>query len=360
MKIVIIGAGVAGLGIGWRLAQAGADVTVLERSQPASGASWAAAGMIAAAAEMDEADGAEAVFASYSNGLWPDFAAELERACGGRIGYRQSGALILAQDASALAAMQAREKPGAKVVSPAEARAIAPMLTGEFAGALSVEREAHVDNRALGQALAIAFQRAGGKLQSNEAAVRIERRDGKAVTALTPFHLHHADAFVIAAGAWSGLIEPELAPIVPVKGEMIALAPLAEAMPPAPCIWADGVYAVPRGRLLLVGATVEEAGFDTALTRAAASLLRAKAQAAMPGLKDWTEVDHWAGLRPRAPDGLPLLGPTVVEGLFVAGGQYRNGILFTPGIARMMADLILGQGGVIPAFDPRRFAGSST
>jgi glycine oxidase len=136
---------------------------------------------------------------------------------------------------------------------------------------------------------------------------------------------------------------------------MIALAPPAGMSPPGPCIWADGVYAVPRGRLLLLGATVEEAGFDTGLTAGAASRLRASAEAAMPSLRDWTLMDHWAGLRPRAPDGLPLLGPTAVEGLFVAGGQYRNGILFAPAIARMMGDLILGQGKAIAAFDPRRF-----
>jgi glycine oxidase len=355
MRVVIIGAGVAGLGIGWRLAQAGAAVTVLERTQPASGASWAAAGMIAVTAELAESVGAERVFANYSSGLWPDFAAELEQACGGGIGYSQSGALILAQDSSALAAMKTRAGPGLRILDVAEARAIAPMLTGEFAGALWAEREAHVDNRALGEALAIAFQRAGGTLKTNEAVVRIGRSGGKAVSAHTPFNLYHADAFVIAAGAWSGLLEPELAPITPVKGEMIALAAPAEASPPTPCIWADGVYAVPRGRLLLLGATVEEAGFDTGLTEQAASSLRARAEAAMPELREWPVTDHWAGLRPRAPDGLPLLGPTAVEGLYVAGGQYRNGILFAPAIARMMADLLLGRGEPLPAFDPRRF-----
>jgi len=364
MKIVIIGGGAAGLGIGWRLAQAGAEVTLLERSQPGSGATWASAGMIAITAELANADPDESAFASYSNGLWPAFAKELEQECGFSIGYSESGALMLAQDDETLAALQARTGAGLTFVAPPQARALAPMLTGEFLGALWAEHEAHVDNRALGHGLATAFQRAGGKLQSNEAVVRIERRpssDGqlRAAIAHTPFGLYHADAFVIAAGAWSGLIEPELAPVTPVKGEMIALAPPGDEVPPRPCIWAEGVYAVPRGRLLLLGATVEEAGFDTALTHQAAAQLRAAAEAAMPGLKAWTQVDHWAGLRPRSPDGLPLLGPTAVEGLFVAGGQYRNGILFTPAIARMMADVILGQGQGIAAFDPRRFTGNS-
>jgi glycine oxidase len=76
----------------------------------------------------------------------------------------------------------------------------------------------------------------------------------------------------------------------------------------------------------------------------------------MPALRDWSLSEHWAGLRPKSPDGLPLLGPTRVPNLFVAGGQYRNGILFTPAIAREMADIMLGKGRVVPDFDPRRFA----
>ena len=168
---------------------------------------------------------------------------------------------------------------------------------------------------------------------------------------------------MIAAGAWSGLLD---IPITPVKGEMIALSPPKEAPPhgaalPGPVIWGNGVYCVPRphsgerGRLL-VGATVQQAGFDTALTPAARDHLRGRAEALMPSLKDWTLADHWAGLRPASPDGLPLLGPTATGNLFVAGGQYRNGILFAPAIAQMMADLVRGQGRIIPAFDPQRFA----
>jgi len=353
MKVVIIGAGVAGLGIGWRLAQAGVDVTVLERAQPASGASWAAAGMIAATAEL-EAGSPELEFAKYSNDLWPSFAQELEQTIGDTIGYRQSGALMLAQDAAGLEAL-ARSAPGLKLLDPSQTRAMVPLLTGEYAGALWAEREAHVDNRSLGYGLALAFRAAGGKLIVNEAVVRIERRGGRAAVAHTPYAFHHADIFVLAAGAWSGMIEPELVPVAPVKGEMIALAPPDGIDPPVPYILADGVYAVPRGRLLLLGATVEDAGFNTHLTHHAAALLRSRAEAVMPGLRDWSLVDHWAGLRPRAPDGLPLLGPTRLEGLYVAGGQYRNGILFTPAIARMMADLVMGRGEAIPAFDPRRF-----
>jgi glycine oxidase len=105
---------------------------------------------------------------------------------------------------------------------------------------------------------------------------------------------------------------------------------------------------------MLVGATVEEAGFDTKTTRAARESLRARAELLIPAMQDWVLVDHWAGLRPKSPDGLPLLGQ-LANGVFVAGGQYRNGILFAPAIADHVRDLVLGRAAVIPAFDPRRF-----
>jgi glycine oxidase len=353
MKVVIIGAGVAGLSIGWRLAQAGMEVTILERAQPGSGASWAAAGMIAVTAELMEADTSEIEFARHSNGLWPDFAQEVETASGQEIGYRRSGALILAEDEAALARLS-EKAGGLAMLSPAEARALAPMVSGALAGALWSPKEAQVDNRALGVALTLAFQRAGGRLFANEAVVRIERRDGRAAIAHTAFGLYHADLFVLAAGAWSGLIEAELAPITPVKGEMIALAPSKGVKLPGPVIWGHGIYAVPRDGRLLIGATVESVGFDTRLTGQALNFLMDRAEALMPGLKDWTLADHWAGLRPRAPDGLPLLGPTAVEGLWLAGGQFRNGILFAPAIAENIAGQVAGKAPPIPAFDPRR------
>ena len=354
MKIVIIGAGVAGLSIGWRLVQAGAEVTILERSQPGSGATGASAGMLAVTAELVDAHAAEIEFAHYSNGLWPAFAETLEEESGRALGYSRSGALILAEDAAALARLERRVAGSLKLLSGNELRAHVPQVTGEVPGALWAAEEAHVDTRALGVALAIAFQKAGGKLLTNEAVVRIERRGGRAAIAHTPFGLYHADVFVLTAGAWSSLLEPELAPIAPVKGEMIALSPPPGETPPAPVIWGNGIYMVPRAGQLLIGATVENVGFDTGLTDAARDGLRAAGEKLMPALKGWALAEHWASLRPRSPDGLPLLGPTRVEGLWLAAGQYRNGILFAPAIAENLCRQLMGEGVVIAAFDPRR------
>jgi glycine oxidase len=136
---------------------------------------------------------------------------------------------------------------------------------------------------------------------------------------------------------------------------MIRLAPPSGQALPGPVIWGNGVYAVSRADGLVIGATMEDAGLDTATTTQAQDYLRGAAEVLMPDLRNWTLAAHWAGLRPRAPDGLPMLGPTVVEGLWLASGQYRNGILFAPAVAETMADQILGRASVIPAFDPRRF-----
>jgi glycine oxidase len=355
MKIVVIGAGVAGLSLGWRLAQAGAEVTILERSQPGSGATGAAAGMIAVTAELMDAHAVEIEFARYSNALWPEFAEAVEAASDRMIGYSRSGALIVAADEAALAQLVKRAaEPGLEILDAAQVRAQAPLVSGLQVGALWAPKEAQVDARALGMALAHAFQRAGGCLVTNEAVVRIERHDGRAATAHTPFGRYDADVFVLAAGAWSGMLESGLAPITPVKGEMIALAPPKEGQLPGPVIWGNGIYAVPRGNRLLIGATVESVGFDTALTGAARDGLRSKAEMLMPALKDWSLVDHWASLRPRSPDGLPLLGPTALDGLWLASGQFRNGILFAPAIAESLTAQLMGKAAPIAAFDPRR------
>ena len=355
MKVVIIGAGVAGLGVGWRLAQAGAEVIILERSQPGGGATWAAAGMIAVTAELLDAHAVEIEFARQSNALWPEFVEEVEAASDRVVGFSRKGAMILAADTAELARLTRKASdPGLSMLDPGQVRALAPLVTGPQAGALWSPKEAVVDNRALGVALAHAFQRAGGQLNTNEAVVRIERKGGRAAIAHTPFGLYHADVFVLAAGAWSGQLETELAPITPVKGEMIALEPPRGEALPDQVIWGHGVYVVPRDGRLFVGATAEMVGFDTAITDEAARTLRAGVENLLPAVKDWALVDQWAGLRPRAPDGLPLLGPTSVDGLWLAAGQFRNGILFAPAIAQSMAAQLMGKAAPIPAFDPRR------
>ncbi|HXM00564.1 MAG TPA: glycine oxidase ThiO [Rhizomicrobium sp.] len=361
MKVVIVGAGIAGLSLGWRLAQSGASVTVLERAQPGAGATLASAGMIAPTAEHGDETSAEAKFGRASAALWPSFAAEIEQMSGRKIGFRPEGTLLIAQTGDEFAQLQRRgaSLPSMKSLSTADALALEPMLAPGIAGALFDPDEAQVDNRAVGLALAVAFIRAGGMLQTNETAVRIDVADNRAAAAVSPFATYHADAIVLAAGAWTariqGLPPKIMPPVIPVKGEMIALEPGGPL--PTHVIWGNEVYLVPRNGRLFVGATVARDGFDTSLTDAAADWLRAHAVGLMPALAEWETAEHWAGLRPGSPDDLPILGATALDGLFVASGQYRNGILLAPAIAEALRSLILERRSSvdISAFDPRRF-----
>jgi glycine oxidase len=360
MRVAIIGAGVAGLGIGWRLVQAGADVTVFDRAQPASGASWAAAGMIAPNGEFGDKKNAETDFARRSAGLWPEFARELEVATGVDLGYRRCGAYLLADNAEHAALLRSRQ--GGAFLDNAALRQREPLVSETLAGAAFVADDALVDNRALGQALVLAFVKAGGKLSPNEPVVRIDHAGGCVTALRTPFHHYEADAYLLCAGAWSsrfeGLPKEMLPPVIPVKGQMIALAPPSGATVPSAILWSDSVYMVPRRDRLLVGATVEENGFDSALTTKARHWLHDQAVASVPTLQSWAVTDHWAGLRPGTPDGLPILGRTALGGLYAATGQFRNGILFAPAIAEFLSGLILGRAEDMVAFDPRRFGGT--
>jgi glycine oxidase len=357
MRVLIVGGGVAGLGIGWRLQQEGAEVTVFDRAQPAMAATWASAGMIAAGGELGGAHSPDADFARRSSGQWAQFAKDVEEASGRAIAYAKCGALLVARTASE--AFELVPWPGAERIDAAQARAREPLLAPDIAGAVWAPDEAKVDSRALGAALITAFKRTGGTLVANEAVVHIKVEGDRAISVQTPFATYEADAFVLAAGAWSGTIgglpAHALPPVKPVKGQMLAVAPPTGRALPSQIIWGNGVYMVPREKRLLIGATSEDAGFDTSVTDEAADFLAARAQALAPELGGWEIVERWAGLRPRAPDGLPLLGRTRVERLFVASGQYRNGILFAPAIAQLLCDIVLERGAEIPAFDPRRF-----
>jgi glycine oxidase len=311
--------------------------------------------MLAVTAELEDATEAERALALRSHALWPGFAAELEAASGRKIFLSRVGALLLAADAAELEVMRARESGEIRVLNGEQARTLVPLLT-EAVGGLWSPHEAHVDNRALGEALTIAFLKAGGTLNPTEPVVTIE--PGPFVR--TPYRAYGADAVVVAAGAWSALLAD--IPIQPVKGEVIMLAPPPGAILPAPVIWGEGVYCVPRPHLgeggrLLIGATVQEEGFDTQPTPQGRDQLWTSASKLMPSLRGWALADHWAGLRPKSPDGLPLLGPSGREGVFIASGQYRNGILFAPAIAQEMADIVMGKGAVIADFDPQRFGG---
>jgi glycine oxidase len=370
MKVLIAGAGIAGLAIAWRLADRGVTVEIVERGVAGRGATWASAGMIAPGAELGSDTSAMAQFSRQARAKWPSFAAELERASGQSIGYREIGSLVVAQSAAEANALQTRaaalayDGAAAAWLPPEKLRDTEPLLSPALFGGLRIADDAQVDNRALCAALCAVLENTNISLREQCEVRSLVIQDGRARGIVTPKGVIEADRIILACGAWTNLIGgvgPESLPLVkPAKGQMAACMPPPGTSLPRSLIWAEDVYLVPREDRLFIGATVEDASFDVSVSHQARDRLLEAAARILPALSQWRVVEMWAGLRPRTPDDAPVLGATAIDGLYLASGQFRNGILFAPAIAELMGGLIMGEpmSDALRAFDPRRFAGS--
>jgi glycine oxidase len=361
--VVVVGAGLIGLAIAFELAERGASVRVYERGEPARAASWAGAGMLAPYTEhlRDEAliGLCAASLAEYS-----EFVGRVLAAGGVDARLRLDGVLHAAFDDLGAEALRVHSQSldargvSCEVLDRRSVLAAEPWLGGGVTAGLVVAAEGHVDNRRLGRALVAACEARGVRIERDASvAVECDRRRVLGVRADRGFVA--AAAIVNACGAWAGRLAgvPRacVPPIEPVKGQMLALgAPPGLVRRPT---WVPQAYVVPRddGRLL-VGATVEREGFDERVTADGIHGLLAAALAAAPSLAGFALTESWAGLRPGTPDGRPILGPTPVEGFFLATGHYRNGILLAPASARLIADAIeAGATAALEPFLPARF-----
>ena len=369
-RVAIIGAGVVGLGIAWRLAARGVSVEVFDRGRAGAGASHAAAGMLAACCEAEPGEETLVALGRESQARWPAFAAELAEATGIDVELRTEGTIIVALTADDQARLQHQlvfqHKLGLPLdwITAAETRRREPHLAGKLAGAVWSPQDHQVENRKLAPALRKAAERAGAIVREHTPVKDISISGGRADgIILEDGSKVAADAVVLAAGAWSrsiGGLPSELRPPVrPIKGQMIAL----RMDPAAPLInhvvWAPGLYLVPRrdGRLIL-GATVEEKAFDTTLTAGGVLALLDAAWRTVPSIEELPIDEMWVGHRPGSRDDAPILGPGPVTGLVYATGHHRNGILLAPVTADAIARLVL-DGTVEPAIRPfgvERFA----
>ncbi len=354
--IAIIGGGVCGLGIGWRLAQAGCAVTVVDRGQSGMATSWAAAGMLAPQVEAEPSEEPLLALTLESRDLWVDFAAEVEAASGVKVDYRREGTLVVALDRDDVERLRHRYDYQTSLgldlewITGAEARRREPHLARGVSAAVFSALDHQVDNRRLSAALRKAYLRAGGVLREHTAVREVIHEltpSGGRVTGLRlENEILQADTVIVAAGPWSrdipGLPEALKPPVRPLKGQMLAIqmpraAPLLDHV-----VWGPEMYLVPRsdGRLL-IGATVEEMGFDASLTAGGMMDLLREAWEVLPGIYDLPLVESWVGFRPASRDDAPILGPTAMEGLIMATGHHRNGILLAPITARTIADTVL-------------------
>lgn len=363
--MVVVGAGLIGCSVARAVALEGHRVTVLEAGRPGRGASRAAAGMLAPLGEAGE-PGPFLALGRASLGLYPSFVEAVRRDSGIDPAYLPSGRLHVALDPAEedrltrRLAWVSRFDPGARIVAGGELRELHPALAPEARSALLVPGDHQVDNRILTVAVARAAVHRGATILEGAPARGILSTSGRVSgVALADGRRLPADAVVLAAGARAAGIEgtPIPPPVVPVKGQMLALGPVRGMG--TRILEGAGVYVVPRrwGRIL-VGATVERVGFRESVTPEAIAGLLGGARRLLPGLAHVPATEVWAGLRPGTPDDLPILGfDPALPGLLHACGHYRNGILLAPVTARIVADL-LGErdpGMDLEPFRPDRF-----
>ncbi|HEX7926384.1 MAG TPA: glycine oxidase ThiO [bacterium] len=365
---LIIGGGIVGLGIGWKLAQRGESVTILERGAAGREASWAAAGLLAPATEVHYQEDRNLKLGLESMRLYPDFVAEVEAYTGRRVDYRTEGAISVAStvddaaDLQALFEYQLELGLPVRKMSGEAAREMEPSLSPYITSAVFCPMDHHIDNRLLVDALKGAYLKAGGTLLEHTEVQRVSI-DGGAYRGVEAGGQHFTSRrLLIAAGSWSGLLaglpESIRPPVRPVKGQLFSVKS------PRPAflthfIRSPRLYIAPKsdGRIVM-GATVEEMGFNRDLTAGALYTLLKEAWDHLPGVYELPILETWCGFRPGSRDNSPLLGESAVPGVFFATGHYRNGILFTPVTVNLMSKLLLDKENseLLQQFSPKRFA----
>jgi glycine oxidase len=367
LDVAIAGGGLIGGSIALELALAGLRVGVFEKGRPGEEASWAGAGILSPAPE-NPATIPLVPLAKASMALYPSFVARVEEISGLDVGFRPVGTLqaLFSRDAarelSTLIALQHGLGLRAEAISATDARELEPALSDDFEAAILRPDEASVDNRALTQAVLEAARKSGAEILSHAPVTGIWREGSRCKGLSIGGERVSAKFVVIAAGCFSadiGGIEP-YAPVRPAKGQMIALR--AAGLRIERVLWSEKIYLVPRndGRIL-AGATVEYVGFDREVTAGGLEKILTSAIELAPGLARAKIEEMWAGLRPDSPDHLPILGPTELDGLLIATGHFRSGILLAPVTAQLIRELVTDQDVRVDweRFSPSRFAETS-
>jgi glycine oxidase len=361
--VAIAGGGVIGGAIALELARAGLRVGVFDRQQPGQEASWASAGILSPAPENPGMI-PMVPLGKMSLSLYPDFVAQIEEISGKSAGFRPKGTLeaLFSRDTKAelstIIALHHGLGLKAEPLRAEDARELEPALSGDVEAAVLRPEEASVDNRALTIAVLDAAQRSGAEIISGNCAQAIWRHGNHCAGLILQSEKVEARWTIIAAGCFSGVIGgiAAYAPVRPAKGQMAALR--ADELKFERVLWSEKIYLVPRndGRIL-VGATVEYVGFDKRTTAGGVQKILSAAIALAPGLANARVEETWAGLRPDTPDHLPILGPSDVDGLLMATGHFRSGILLTPITARLVREWITEQRVSVDwdRFSPLRF-----
>jgi glycine oxidase len=348
--VIVIGGGIIGLSLSIELRKKGASVLIVERGQPGREASHAAGGMLVDC--LFETPSALQPLATASARMYPEFAHELQVESGMKVDLRDQGTILFPSSTHVPHRASQSQNP-----LPAPLAELEPALADLNLPALYLQ-ERSVDPRALTAAALQAAKHRSVDFSSADPVIAVNQVEGRVGGVTTTKTSFHAPKVVNCAGAWSGQIAPHAFPTRPVKGQMLCLAAPSRTLLKH-VIRSPEIYLIPRsdGRLL-VGTTVEEAGFDKRTDLATIQRLRRSAIAIVPELRDAKILEDWAGLRPGTPDALPILGPTATSGYYVATGHFRDGILLAPITAQVMAEVITEANCKydLSPFSPARFA----
>ena len=368
LDVAIVGAGVIGLSVAWRLAACGLDVGLFEAGTAGGGTSAAATGMLAASAEHEPGGDALLGLALESQRLWPGFRDDLEAASRQSIGYRAEGTLVVAVGRDETARLRARHDLQRRAgldtqwLSASQMREREPGLATAVTGGMSCPEDHQVDPLGLTSALRAAFLAAGGRLFEATAVDGLERSAGRVTGVAAEGRTIQAGTTLLATGAALGdapwLSSDLRVPVRPLKGQSLTLRGRGGPSPIDHVVWTAEIHLAPKsdGRLIL-GATMEEAGFDPAITAGGLLALLDAARRVLPGVEEMTVEEIRTGFRPTSDDDAPILGE-LAPGLVVAAGHHRNGYLLAPVTARAIEDLITTgrMRGAAASFRPGRFA----
>lgn len=346
---VIAGGGVIGASIALELAESGLRVGLFDTREPGREASWASGGMISPAPE----NAAMIPFmpmSLVSVALYPEFIHRVEELSGMHVGYRQKGAIDVLLDGnvreevSTVIALQHGVGLRAEALTAERARAMEPSLTADTQAAIFRPDEASLNTRAFTDAILKAAQHKGVEIYPGNGAKSLWKDADRCKGLVLESGQVEAKWTIIAAGCFSARINgaAPYAPVSPAKGQMLALR--CERVPIERILWLEHKYLVPQldGRII-AGSTIEHTGFDHDVTAGSIELILREVMRMVPGLANARIEETWAGLRPDSPDHLPIIGPTDLNGLLIATGHFRSGILLAPVTARLIREWVTKQ-----------------
>jgi glycine oxidase len=350
---IIVGAGVIGLSLARRLRQEGLRVLLIDKGEPGREASYAAGGMIA---HCDpHLPDALRPLALASAAMYPEFARELQEESGESPDLRDQGTIAFFAD---------DERPlgdGVCAIAANDIAELEPAIRPRAPAYFLPERS--VDPRALCSALVKSAKNRGVDFVTGSAVTHVEVQDGRTAGVKTTHASYAGGVVVNCAGAWASQVQPLPLPTRPAKGQMVCVVPAPDDTSERPLVRhvvrTPEIYIIPRSdHRILLGATLEDAGFDKRTDADTIEKLYRAAASVVPKISQMRIHDAWAGLRPASPDGLPILGGTSIPGYFAATGHYRDGIMLAPITAEVLSGVIVGResGFDLAPFSPSRFA----